>query len=66
MDVRVPRIKENDELEKLKKVYKICPRCQGELHFLTNCNDDIIIMCGKKRCEFCLIREGAYTFMSSG
>jgi hypothetical protein len=56
----------SNDLEKLKKLYKICPRCQQDLQFLTNCFDDVVIMCSKKACEFAIIREGAYTFMSSG
>jgi len=57
----------NVELAKLKNIYKdVCPRCQGKVHFLTNCNDDIIVMCDKLSCSFCVIYEGNFTFISSG
>jgi hypothetical protein len=55
------------ELAKLKNIYKdVCPRCKGKVHFLTNCNDDIIVMCDAYACQFCVIYEGNFTFISSG
>jgi hypothetical protein len=54
-------------LAKAKKIYKDkCPRCRKKLHYLTNCNDDFIIMCENYSCQFCMVVEGDHTYLGTG
>jgi hypothetical protein len=54
------------KLDRAKKFYRACPRCSGEIHFLTNSAGDVVVMCAKRTCHFAVIDEGQFTFISSG
>ncbi len=57
---------EETKLAKAQRFYKLCPRCNGEIHYLTNSAGDVIVMCEKRTCGFCVIDEGQFVFMTTG
>jgi len=58
-----------DDIENVKRIYKEkCPRCMGEIVFFgSNQNtSDYIVLCLSSACGFCIIKEGQFSYFSSG
>lgn len=56
-------------LEAVQNTFKDkCPKCMGELVFLASCKNssDYIVMCMSTQCGFLIVREGNFSFYSSG